>query len=73
MKLSKSLANCRAIRRYLLIFTAVSLLLLPLSLAYLVWNEQLQKIRGFEVSAGEVPRCHNAEVPPGSGSGCRVQ
>ncbi|EDV50246.1 carbohydrate sulfotransferase 11 isoform X1 [Drosophila erecta] len=48
MKLSKSLANCRAIRRYLLIFTAVSLLLLPLSLAYLVWNEQLQKIRGFE-------------------------
>ncbi|XP_016934805.1 carbohydrate sulfotransferase 11 isoform X4 [Drosophila suzukii] len=50
MKLSKSLANCRAIRRYLLIFTAVSLLLLPLSLVYLVWNEQLQKIRGFEDS-----------------------
>ncbi|XP_033238272.1 carbohydrate sulfotransferase 11 isoform X1 [Drosophila pseudoobscura] len=48
MKLSKSLANCRTIRRYLLIFTAVSLLLLPLSLVYLVWNEQLQKIRGFE-------------------------
>ncbi|KAH8380662.1 hypothetical protein KR009_012089 [Drosophila setifemur] len=56
MKLSKSLANCRAIRRYLLIFTAVSLLLLPLSLAYLVWNEQLQKIRGFEA--------FNVQQPP---------
>ncbi|XP_017844494.1 carbohydrate sulfotransferase 11 isoform X1 [Drosophila busckii] len=47
MKLNKHTANCR-IRRYLLIFTALSLLLLPLSLIYLVWNEQLQKINGFE-------------------------
>ncbi|XP_034482972.1 carbohydrate sulfotransferase 11 isoform X1 [Drosophila innubila] len=47
MKLNKSNANCR-VRRYLLIFTALSLLLLPLSLIYLVWNEQLQKIKGYE-------------------------
>ncbi|EDW76739.1 uncharacterized protein Dwil_GK19720, isoform A [Drosophila willistoni] len=56
MKLSKSLANCRAIRRYLLIFTAISLLLLPLSLVYLVWNEQLQKIRGFEAFNMQQPQ-----------------
>lgn len=49
MKLNKNHANCR-VRRYLLIFTALSLLLLPLSLIYLVWNEQLQKIKGYEVS-----------------------
>ncbi|XP_030385116.1 carbohydrate sulfotransferase 11 isoform X2 [Scaptodrosophila lebanonensis] len=45
MKVSKT-TSCRAIRRYLLIFTAISLL--PLALIYLVWNEQLQKIKGFE-------------------------
>ncbi|XP_017863415.1 PREDICTED: carbohydrate sulfotransferase 11 isoform X1 [Drosophila arizonae] len=48
MKFHKSYANCR-VRRYLLIFTALSLVLLPLSLIYLVWNEQLQKIKGYEL------------------------
>lgn len=39
----------RAIRRYFVFFTAIALL--PLALVYLVTNEQIYKVKGFEVSS----------------------
>ncbi|KAH8402861.1 hypothetical protein KR222_007681 [Zaprionus bogoriensis] len=62
MKLGKNNANCR-VRRYLLIFTALSLLLLPLSLIYLVWNEQLQKIKGYEAQQPQQQQHQGQQQP----------
>lgn len=38
--------QCRAIRRYFLIFTAIALL--PLALVYLVTTEQFYRFKGYE-------------------------